>query len=283
MAKIKVKKKEKTTSAPKKTLTIKKPQIKLDKIKFKVGKPNFKKLGTSKGFKIFLMVLVAVFAFILIDLFFQYLNNGYSVAVVDGTRIPKSVYHERLEKQYGQSVAQQLIDEELIKLEAKKADVEVTEEEIQTRLDEIVSSVGGEEAYLQALIANNITEEELLSQIELDLISTKLLEPTLEYTDDDVKAFFEQYSAAIFPNETAELEEGEKLDYELYKEEVKDVYIQQEVSNAQYAWLESLYSEYKIQDNSVNKPKYGVLSATINIVTNLLGDANSNEEEVVEE
>ena len=229
------------------------------------------------------MVLVAVLAFTLIDFFFQYLNNGYSVAVVDGTRIPTSVYHERLEKQYGQSIAQQLIDEELVKLEAKKAGVEVEEQEVQLRLEEIISSVGGEEAYLQALIANNITEEELLSQIELDLLSTKLLEPTLEYTDDDVKAFFEQYSAAIFPNETAALEEGEKLDYELYKEEVKDVYIQQEVSNAQYAWLESLYSEYKIQDNSVNKPKYGVLSATINIITNLVGDANSNEEEVVEE
>ena len=213
-----------------------------------------------------------------------YLNNGYSVAVVDGTRIPTSVYHERLEKQYGASTAKQLIDEELIKLEAKKAEVEVTQEEVQVRLDEIIASVGGQDAYAQALIANNITEEELLSQIELDLLSTKLLEPTLEYTDDDVKAFFEQYSAAIFPNETAALEEGEKLDYELYKEEVKDVYIQQEVSNAQYAWLESLYTEYKIQDNSINKPKYGVLSATINIVTNLLGDANSNEEEeVVEE
>ena len=289
MAKIKVKKKEKTTNSPRKTLTIKKPQIKLDKLKFKVSKPNlkftkpnFKKLSTQKGFRIFLMVLVAVVAFTLVDFFFQYLNNGYSVAVVDGVRIPTSVYHERLEKQYGQSIAQQLIDEQLIKLEAKKAGIEVEEQEVQLRLEEIIASVGGDEAYAQALIANNITEEELLSQIELDLLSTKILEPTLEYTDDDVKAFFEQYSAAIFPNETAALEEGEKLDYELYKEEVKDVYVQQEVSNAQYTWLESLYSEYKIQDNSINKPKYGVLSATINIVKNLMGDANSNEE-VVEE
>lgn len=286
MAKIKVKKKN-VQDAPKNTLRIKKPQINLSKIKFKTSKPNFKKLLTNKPFRIFLMVLVAIFAFILIDFLFQYLNNGYSVAVVDGVRIPKSVYHQRLEKQYGQSIAQQLIDEQLIKSEAKKAGVEATEQELQLRLEEIIASVGGEEAYAQALIANNITEEELLDQIELDILSRKVLEPRIEYTPDDVKAFFEQYSAAIYPSETAELEEGEKLDFELYKEDVEDIYIQQEVENEKYTWLESLYTVYMIQDNSVNKPKYGILSATINIMQNLLGDANSNddvvEEEVVEE
>ena len=285
MAKIKVKKKNQQ-NAPKKTLRIKKPQINLSNIKVKVSKPNIKKLLTNKTFKIFLMVLVAVLAFTFIDFLFQYLNNGYSVAVVDGVRIPKSVYHQRLEKQYDQSIAQQLIDEQLIKSEAKKAGVEATEQELQLRLEEIIASVGGEEAYDAALIANNITEEELLDQIELDILSRKVLEPRIEYTDDDVKAFFEQYSSAIFPTETAELEEGEKLDYELYKEDVKDIYIQQEVENEKYTWLESLYSEYKIQDNSVNKPKYGILSATINIMQNLIGEANSNddvEEEVVEE
>ena len=282
MAKIKVKKKNQENT-PKKTLRIKKPQINLSKIKFKASKPNLNKLLNNKTFKIFLMVFVAVLAFVLIDFLFQYLNNGYSVAVVDGVRIPKSVYHQRLEKQYGQSIAQQLIDEQLIKSEAKKAGVEATEQELQLRLEEIIASVGGEEAYDAALIANNITEEELLDQIELDILSRKVLEPRIEYTDDDVKAFFDQYSSAIFPTETAELEEGEKLDYELYKEDVKDIYIQQEVENEKYTWLESLYSEYKIQDNSVNKPKYGILSATINIMQNLIGDANSNEEEVVEE
>ena len=67
------------------------------------------------------------------------------------------------------------------------------------------------------------------------------------------------------------------LDYELYRDDVEEIYIQQEVENAKYAWLEGLYSGYNIQDNSVSKPKYGVLSATINIVTNLLDQANTND------
>lgn len=269
MAKVKIKKKENTEKAPSKTLKIKKPQIKF-------VKPDIKKLTKSKGVKVLGMILIAFVALILVDLFFQYLNNGYSVAVVDGVRISKSKYHQRLEKQYGPSIAQQLIDEQLIKNEAKKAGVEASDQEVQVKLEEIIENVGGDEAYQQALLANNITEQELKDQILLDILATKILEPQLEYTEDDVKAFFEQYSASIYPNETAALEEGEKLDFEQFKEGVEDIYIQQQVESEKYTWLDSLYSNYKIQDNSAETPKYGVLTATINIVKNLVDDINSN-------
>lgn len=275
MAKSKTKSKSKK-SAPKKTIKIKKPNIKLGKIKFK--KPDFKNILSNKIFKTFLVVLGAVLVFILIDLFFQYLNNDYSVAVIDGVRIPKSTYHKRLESQYGQSTAQQLIDEQLIKLEAKKMGVTASEDEIQERLDDIITSIGGQDSYEAALVANNITEQELKLQIELDILATKILEPELEYTEEDLKEFFDQYSSVIFPTETAQLEEGEKLDYELYKEDVEDIYIQQEVENSKFSWLERLSNEYRIQDNSTVKPKYGVLTATINIFSNMFEEINSNGE-----
>jgi len=281
MAKVKVKKSPKKGS--KKTLKIKKPNLKNIKIsKIKFSKPNFKKLKGKKSFQIVAIVLGAVVTFILVDFFFQYLNNGYSVAVVDGMRIPRREFVSRLEDSYGQSVAQQLIDEKIIRMEAKKAEVEVFDEEIQSQLDEIIDSIGGEEAYAAALVSNNITEQELKDQIELDIMLQKLIAPTLDYTEEDVKAFFEQYANAIYPTESAELEEGEMLDYEMYKDDVKDIYIKQQVENERYTWLETLYDEYKIQNNTVSQPEYGVLSATINIFSNLLNDANSNSEETTE-
>ncbi|HBB64511.1 MAG: Foldase foldase protein PrsA [candidate division WS6 bacterium GW2011_GWC1_33_20] len=282
MAKVKIKKGEPKKAQTKSVIRIKKPNLKInfknfDFKKIKFVKPDFKKIFKNKVARIVAMILVVLVAFVLIDLFVQYLNNGYSIAVVDGSRISKNEYHKRLESLYGQTVASQLIDEELIKQEAKKTGITVTEEDIQVRLDEIIASIGGEETYQQALELNNITENELKDQIRLDLITQQIIEPTLEYTEDDVKAFFEQYSATIFPNETAALEEGEKLDYELYKVQVKDVYIQQEVENQKYTWLEGLYSKYRIQDNSTTKPKYGVLNATITIIKNIVGEANSND------
>ncbi|NLZ24460.1 hypothetical protein GX888_01785 [Candidatus Dojkabacteria bacterium] len=244
-------------------------------LKFK--KPSFQKVVSNKLFKVFLTILGALFMFILVDFFFQYLNNGYSIAVIDGARISKKAYHKRLEAQYGQSTTKQLIDEKIILLEAEKNSVSASEEEVQARLDDIITSVGGQESYQAALLANGITEKDLKTQIELDILATKILEPTLEYDDDDIKKFFDQYSNVIFPTETAQLEEGEKLDYEQYREKTKEVFIQQEVENSKYSWLEGLFQEYKIQDNSTSTPKYGVLTATVNIFRNLFDEANKNE------
>lgn len=249
------------------------------KVKIVIKKPDLSKIKNwnwKPVTKILGLVIIIISVFTLIDLGVQYLNNDFSVAVVDGLRISKSQWHKRLESSYGSTIAQQLIDEAVIQKEAKKADVTVSKEEVQGELDTIISSIGGQEAYDSALIANNITEEELKDQIELDLLITKILTPTLEYTDDDVKEFFNQYSDVIFPDETEALEDGEKLDYDELKERTLEVYIQQQVQSQKSSWLTEKEAEYKIQDNSTNKPAYGFLTTTRNIINNLL---NSSKEE----
>lgn len=251
------------------------PKIKIKKPNFNFSKINIK--DYKKYIKPVAIGLGILIAFILIDLFVQYLNNDYSIAVVNGTRISRDAYHKKLETLYGQTIAAQMIDEEIIKQEAKKANVSATKNEIQEKLDAIISDVGGQEAYESVLKANGIEEKTLRDQLELNIITRKIMEPTLEYSDDDVKAFFDQYSGVIFPNETAALEEGAKLDYEQYKDETKEYFIQQEIEKEKSTWIGGLYSEYKIQDNSTEKPTYGVLKTTINIFKNLFTEINSNE------
>lgn len=250
------------------------------KVKVVIKKPDFSKIKSwnwEPVLKILGLVIIIVSVFTLIDLGVQYLNNDYSVAVVDGLRISKSQWHKRLESSYGSTIAQQLIDEAIIKKEAKKEAITVSKEEIQSDLDEIISSIGGAEAYKAALTANNITEEELKDQIQLDMLITKILTPTLEYTEDDVKEFFNQYSDVIFPEETEALEDGEKLDYDELKDKTLEVYLQQQVQNQKSSWLTEKEAEYKIQDNSTNKPAYGFLTTTTNIINNLLDSLNKKD------
>lgn len=251
---------------------------KLPKIKIKMPNFKFSKESLKKYAKPVAIGVGVILAFILIDLFVQYLNNDYSIAVVNGSRISRDSYHKKLETLYGQTVAAQMIDEEIIKQEAKKADISATKAEIQEKLDAIISDVGGQEAYESVLKANGIEENALKDQLELNIITRKIMEPTLKYTDDDIKAFFDQYSSVIFPNETAALEEGAKLDYEQYKNETKEYFIQQQIEQEKPNWLDGLYAEYKIQDNSTEKPTYGVLKTTINIFKNLFSEINSNTE-----
>jgi hypothetical protein len=162
--------------------------------------------------------------------------------------------------------------DQILKIEAKKSNISVSSEDIDKKVDEIRTSIGGEELLQSALVANNITMQELRDQIELDALYTKILAPTLEYTDDDLKDFFNQYSDVIFPDETDALEEGAKLDFDTYKDATKEVYIQQMVQTNKTSWLSDKKEEYKIQDNSSAKPKYGFLTTTVNIVNNIIND-----------
>jgi foldase protein PrsA len=228
------------------------------------------------GLKIVGTVLLVIAALALVDLLVQYINNDYSVAVINGSRITKREWHNRLESAYGAGVASQMIEDQIIRLEAKKVDLTVEEEEIDEEIDKIIESIGGEEMFNSALEANNITLNELRDQIEIDLLSTKILAPDLQYEDDDVIDFFNQYSDVIFPEETAELEEGEKLDFETYREEVEEIFIQQEVQMTKGSWMSEKMAEYSIQDNSTTKPKYGFLTITTNIVNNLLEGLGNN-------
>jgi len=249
---------------------VKKPKLSGVKLKFRM--PDFSKMKAwnwKPVAKIVGLVLIVVGSFALIDLGVQYLNNDYSVAIVDGTRISKSEWNKLLQQAYGQTAATQLIENQIIKQEAKKANLTASDEEVQSQVDQIVTSLGGHQHIEKKLKANNLTDTELKKEIQLDILTTKLLTPTITYTDDDLKSFFNQYSAQMFPTETAALESGAKLDFDTYKAQTTTFYVQQQVSNTKATWISGKKAEYKVQDNSTSKPTYGLFSTTANIFKNL--------------
>ena len=278
MSKKKVSNKKPLSPAKKIKITFKKPEI--SKMKFKVKMPDFSKIKAwnwKPVAKIVALVLIIVGSFALIDLGVQYLNNDYSVAIVNGVRISKSNWNKLLQQAYGQAAASQLIDNEIIKQEAKKDGYTASKEEVSTQVDQIIESLGGQEAYEAALKANNLTDKDLRDEIELDILVTKILTPSITYTDDDLKSFFDQYSSAMFPTETAALESGAKLDFDTYKAKTTTYYIQQQVSNKKSTWLSSKESEYKIQNNATTKPTYGLFTTTSNNIKNLMNSTNTAE------
>jgi len=275
------KSKEKSKSPKKKEkkaqIKIKTPQIKIKKPKIKFKKPSWEEIKKSKVTKYSLMILLLLIVFVAIDFGVQYLNNDYSAAVVNGNRVTNKEYYNRLDQSYGSAIISQLIDEELIRQEAIKQGVEATQEEIDREMDKVTEQIGGQEQLDLALETYGLRREDLENQIEIDILTRKILEPTLDYTEEDVMAFFEEYSDMIFPEETEALEEGELLSYEDHKEETSEVFINQEISNAKNNWLADLKTNAKIQNNVIDNPKYRFLGATRNIVTNLWEEINSNE------
>jgi len=257
----------------------KKKQISIQKPDFKNIWKNIKSVKWEPVLKTLGLTLIILGSFIGVDLLIQYLNNDYSVAVVNGERVSKKEYYKLLDQAYGESISETLIEYSLIRQEAKLQGIELTQEEIDEELQNTIDYVGGEESFEQLLETNGITRDDVIDQIELSLLTTKILAPTIEYVEEDVKEFFDEYSELIFPDETEALEEGELLDYDEYKEETEEVYINQQVEDMKSTWLTELKAEAKIQNNAVEKPEYGLLTVTRNIINNLIDTFNSNEVE----
>ncbi len=235
-----------------------------------IAKPASKiqfKFDGSKVTKTLVYAGIFVISFALIDLFVQYLNNDYSVAVVNGQRITMNAFNERLAKAYGVQGSAALIDEALIEQEAVAKDVTVTQKDVDDRMKEISVQLGGDKALEDTLKANNISRSDIERQIKLEIITTKILEPSLKYEDKDVEAFFEQYKGVLYQDENVKFEDK--------KVEVEKTFISQKVEEAKTAWLEGLRTSAKVQNNISAKPAYGAFKTVLNIFNNMKKEVES--------
>jgi hypothetical protein len=232
----------------------------------------------AKGFlRPLVYVLVLFFLLLAVDFFVQYLNNHYSIAVVEGKRISRAEYIDRLEDLYGEQVANMLVEEEVINQLAREEGVTVEKEDIDAKYDEIAQEFGGREALAETLTMYDMTEQELRDQLENEIILEKIIVPTLEYTDEDLEAFFEQNKEFIYDN-------VDEVTFEEEREDIEVMYIQQKVFEQRESLLNEFRGELSIQLNTPNareegEGRYGIFKATRNILSNLFSSENVEEQE----
>ncbi len=230
--------------------------IKIDKEKFK----NF--------IKPFSLVLALFLILVGIDLFVQYLNNDYSIAVVNGQRVSKKEYVQKLEEMYGNDVANMLVEENVIKQLREQENVEISEKDIDEAYDGIAEQVGGKEELEKTLEMYGMTKEELRSQLVNELTMEKIIRPTLEWTDEDLGEFFEQNKEFIYPDTTDVVFEDER-------ENIEDYFVQQKVNEKRGVILQEFKDSINIQLNTPsakedeNRDGYKFLGATRNVFKNL--------------
>ncbi|HSH35588.1 peptidylprolyl isomerase [Schnuerera sp.] len=112
------------------------------------------------------------------------------VALVGDEKITKDELYDFLVKANGQGALDALITNKIILLESEKQDIQISEEELQEQIDKMVESLGGQEAYDAALEYYGYSEGELEKDIEMNLFLTKLLEPEMNITDEEMENYF---------------------------------------------------------------------------------------------
>jgi len=182
------------------------------------------------------------------------LSNEEPVANVNGEEIKGIDYNpvytqvKTMMYQYGQDVSDLeaiqkqttniLVEQELIKQDAEKLGIEVTEEEAQEELDKIKES-GTEEEFAAVLEQYNMSEEDFKNQLLNDLITVKYMEDQfkVEVTDEEVQEYYEQLKEQN--SEIGEFEEVES--------QIKDILVNEQQSEQLRARVDELMESAEVE------------------------------------
>lgn len=131
-------------------------------------------------------------------------NKGEAVATVNGTAIEKDALYEQMVKTSGAEALEVMISDEIIRQEAKKADITVTQDEIDAEMAVYEENYGGAEGLASAIETSGMTMEDLENEMETYLKIEKLIGPNIEITDEAIQTYFEENKAAL--GQSAEVE-----------------------------------------------------------------------------
>ena len=151
--------------------------------------------------------LFSLLAVGLIAIFFI-VATGFSkdetVATIGGDKITKDELYEVLAQSSGQEALAAMIDDKVVALELKKEKVAVSDKEVDAELALYIENAGGQEAFDAALKNNAMTEKEFKENIVDYLSIRKIIEPRIDITDKDIKAYFDENKESFNEEEQVE-------------------------------------------------------------------------------
>ncbi|WP_314585198.1 peptidyl-prolyl cis-trans isomerase [Paenibacillus terrigena] len=119
------------------------------------------------------------------------------VASVNGTDITRDKLYDAMLDAGGTNTINSLIMFEVVDQEAKKANITVSEADLDKEVDNLKKSAGGDEGFNQMLVQYNLTIEALRKEMIPQVQLTKLLTPKVNVTDQEIKDFYEANKASM--------------------------------------------------------------------------------------
>ncbi|HSQ34086.1 MAG TPA: SurA N-terminal domain-containing protein [Peptostreptococcaceae bacterium] len=193
------------------------------------------KLINKKGYLV-PIILTVVLGITSVIYVYNVKSKDSMVGRVGNETITKDELYNYLVKENGQTALDSLVAEKIIDLEVKSKSINVTEEEIQKKLDELIEENGGEEMFEQSLQYYGYTMDDIKKNIKQELSINKLLQPNIKITEDEMKTYFEENKETF-----------EEAKYEESKEKIKDILFEEKLSTEYSTWIEDKYTEYEVE------------------------------------
>lgn len=114
------------------------------------------------------------------------------VAVVNGQKIAKAEFMNRLKKAAGAQVLTDLILRALVEDAFARSGLQVPEQEVQQRLQEVQAEFPSPEAFNEWLAARAITLDDLQKELAFQIKLEQLRSKDVKYNEADLKKFFQE-------------------------------------------------------------------------------------------
>ncbi len=187
------------------------------------------KIESKKLIKPLIFLLVLAVAYLLKD--------EVIVASVNGRPVTRWALVRNLEKQHGSTVLENMTLKMLVEQELKKANVNVTKEELDAEMTKIEEQLSAQGQNLDDLLkAQGLTRNEVRDQLALSKGLEKLLADKVAVTDEEVKAYFDKNKESM----------GANAKFEDVSESIKTQLKQQKLVSEQQKWFAEIKKNAKV-------------------------------------
>ncbi|HUS60489.1 MAG TPA: SurA N-terminal domain-containing protein, partial [Nevskiaceae bacterium] len=165
-------------------------------------------------------VLIILFATAFLAALLFNIKHYFIAAMVGGRPITRRALDKELEKQMGKQVLEGLISQTLVRQEAKKQKVEISNEDLEGKINQIEAQLEAQGQELDSVLATQgQTRKDLEQQIELQLIVEEILTKDINITDEELKDYFEE-SKELLPEGTTLEDKKDELREELRQQKI---------------------------------------------------------------
>ncbi|MCL4377969.1 MAG: SurA N-terminal domain-containing protein, partial [Actinobacteria bacterium] len=182
-----------------------------------------------------LIIFVVVIVAVVVGVIYLF-QNVFIAANVNGQAISRLQVIKELEKQGGKNVLDSIVTETIIQQEAKKKNITVSQKEIDNELSKIEANVKQQGSTLdQALQSQNMTKNDLLDRIKIQLMLQKLVGSS-NVTDKEI----DNYIA------TNKQEPPKGVDEKTFRAQIKTQLMQQKTQQSVQEYITKLKNAAKI-------------------------------------
>lgn len=190
---------------------------------------DLKSYRSSKKF--WIIILIAGVLLLLL-----YKKSLIIAATVNGSPVTNLELQLKLNQQFRTQTLNQLINEKILLDEAKKTNSVPTEAEIDKKISELETQVGGKDALNSLLSQQGQTLQSLRDQIRVQLVITKLYEKEATVSANEIDKFIQQNGSTLQSTDSAK-----------QKEEAYNLLQQQKLTQIFNQKFQNLRSKAKIQ------------------------------------